>query len=71
MTGIVVSNKMTKALVVEVEAIKVSAKYGKRYKTKKKYPTACADSSKFRIGDKVEIVACRPISKTIKFKVVE
>jgi small subunit ribosomal protein S17 len=71
MTGIVTSNKMQKALVVTVYTTKLHKKYKKSYKTKKKYHVACFDSSKFKIGDSVEIVACRPISKTISFKVIE
>lgn len=71
MTGIVTSNKMTKALVVTVYTTKVHPKYSKRYKSRKKYAASCIDSSKFKVGDTVEIVPTRPISKTISFKVVE
>lgn len=70
MTGIVTSNKMQKALVVTVFTDKIHPKYNKRYKTKKKYHVSCEDSSKYGIGDKVEFVPSRPISKTIKFKIV-
>lgn len=71
MTGTIVSNKMTKALVVAVDNVKLHSKYHKRFKTRKKYSVACSDASKFNIGDKVEIAECKPVSKTIKFKVVE
>lgn len=71
MTGIVVSNKMTKALIVEVITPKMNTKYKKAVKSKKRYPVACEDSSKFTIGDKVEIESCRKISKTISFKIVQ
>lgn len=71
MTGIVSSNKMTNALVVTVFSTKVHAKYHKRYKSKKRYSVACSDSSKFKIGDSVEIISTKPVSKTIYFKVVE
>lgn len=71
MTGIVTSNKMDKALVVTVFTTKLNTKYNKRFKTKKKYHVACSDSSKFTVGDSVEFVATRPISKTIRFKVKE
>jgi small subunit ribosomal protein S17 len=71
MTGIVTSNKMMKALVVTVFTTKLHQKYNKRYKSKKSYAAACSDSSKFKVGDKVEIVSTKPISKTISFKVVE
>jgi small subunit ribosomal protein S17 len=71
MTGKVVSNKMTKALIVEVISSKMNEKYRKAVKVKKRYPVACSESSKFTIGDEVEIVSCRPVSKTISFKVKE
>lgn len=71
MTGIVVSNKMNKALVVEVTTSKLNEKYKKAYKSVKRYSVSCSDSSKFELGTKVEIKSCRPISKTISFVVVE
>lgn len=71
MTGIVKSAKMEKALVVEVSVSKTHPKYKKTYKAIKRYHVACSDSSKFEVGQSVEIVSCRPVSKTIKFKVVE
>jgi ribosomal protein S17 len=69
MTGKVKSNKMTKALVVEVYSSQMHAKYRKAFQTRKTYHVACEDSSKFEIGQTVEIVETRPLSKTIKHKV--
>jgi small subunit ribosomal protein S17 len=71
LTGTVASNKMQKALVVTVFTIKLDPKYHKRFKTQQKYHVACADSTKFSIGDSVQITTCRPVSKTISYKVVE
>jgi ribosomal protein S17 len=71
MLGKVVSNKMTKAIVVEVKRTAVHPKYGKRYIVKKKYAVACSDSTKFPVGHEVSFIACAPVSKTIKFKVEE
>lgn len=71
MTGIVKSNRMMKAVVVQVNDVKVHSKYHKRYKSRKSYPASCTDSAKFKPGQTVEIVPCRPVSKTIRFKVVE
>jgi small subunit ribosomal protein S17 len=71
MTGVVTSNKMTKALVVAVYNTAVHPKYHKRHKVRRKFKATCLDSSKFEVGQTVEIVSCRPISKTISFKVVE
>ena len=70
MTGTVTSNKMNKALVVTVFTTKIHPKYKKRFKTKKKYHVACEDSSQFEIGSAVEIIECRPVSKTIRHKVL-
>lgn len=62
---------MDKALIVTVFSVQLHPKYHKRFKTKKKYAVACADASKYAVGDKVEIESCKPVSKTISFKVVE
>jgi ribosomal protein S17 len=69
MTGIVSSNKMTKAIVVTVFSTKVHTKYNKRFKTKKRYTVACEDASLFILGQPIEIIETRPLSKTIRFKV--
>lgn len=71
MTGTITSNKMTKAVVVQVVRTVVHPKYQKRFKVRSKFSAACSDSSKFTIGQEVEIVETRPISKTITHKVVD
>lgn len=70
LNGVVKSNKMTKAIIVQVDFTKTNVKYNKKYKAKKNYSVACEDSSKFAIGDSVTITSCKPVSKNIKFKVV-
>lgn len=67
--GTVVSNKMKNTLVVEVERIKGHPKYKKRYKVHKKYK-AHYETGEFKIGDKVLIEECRPISKDKKWRIV-
>jgi small subunit ribosomal protein S17 len=71
MTGEIVSNKMKNALVVIVYSMQMHPKYKKPFKKKKKYHVACPNSSDFEVGQKVEIIETRPISKTIRWKVVE
>jgi ribosomal protein S17 len=71
MKGVVVSNKMEKALVVAVYTTKTHKKYNKQYKSRKKYLARCSDSSKFVKGQEVEINPTRPLSKNIKMIVVE
>lgn len=60
--GIVVSDKMQKTVVVEVETIKEHPKYKRRYKTHKKYK-AHDQNQEYHIGDKVLIQETKPISK--------
>lgn len=71
MIGTITSNKMQKALTVVVYTTKLHPKYKKRFKTKKSYAVACVDSAQFQIGQNVEIIPSIPVSKTIRFKVVE
>lgn len=67
--GVVVSDKMNKTVVVAVESFKTHPKYRKKYKATKKYK-AHDEENKYKIGDTVEIVPCRPISKDKSYKVV-
>lgn len=67
--GIVVSDKMDKTVVVAVDDFKTHAKYKKKYKSTKRYK-AHDESNKYKTGDSVEIVPCRPMSKDKKYKVV-
>jgi len=66
--GTVVSDKMEKTVVVEVERMFHHPRYGKRIKKYKKYQAH--DGLGVRIGQRVEIEECRPISKEKKFRVV-
>lgn len=67
--GQVVSDKMEKTVVVKVETIKEHPKYKKRYKSHKKYK---AHNSKLglKVGDRVVIRECTPISKDKKWEVI-
>jgi small subunit ribosomal protein S17 len=69
MTGIVVSNKMLKTVVVRVDARKRHPKYKKAYTVTKKYK-AHVEEGEYKVGDKVVIESCRPISKEKRFKVI-
>jgi len=70
LTGIVTSDKMQKTVVVKVERIKEHPKYKKRFKVHKKYK-AHVESGEYKIGDRVTIEECRPISKDKRWKVVK
>jgi len=69
LTGVVVSDKMQKTVVVKVERIKEHPKYKRRYKSHKKYK-AHDQNQEYHIGDKVVIEETKPISKDKKWKVV-
>jgi small subunit ribosomal protein S17 len=67
--GVVVSDKMSKTVVVMVDSLKTHAKYKKKYKSTKKYK-AHDEEGKYKFGDTVEIVPCKPMSKDKCYKVV-
>jgi len=67
--GTVVSDKMDKTIVVLIERIKEHAQYKKRYRVSKKYK-AHDSENKYKIGDKVSIQECKPISKDKKWIVL-
>ncbi len=67
--GVVVSDKMQKTLVVKVATIKQDKKYKKKYTSSKKYKAHYIQGD-FKIGDKVIIEECKPISKDKKWKVI-
>ena len=69
LSGVVVSDKMDKTIVVKVDRYVKHPKYQKYYTISKKYK-AHDEENKHKIGDKVEIMETRPISKDKKFKVV-
>jgi small subunit ribosomal protein S17 len=67
--GTVVSNKMQKTVVVEVKRTFQHPKYGKVITRGKKY-YAHNDAKPLQIGDEVEIVETRPMSKLKRWRVV-
>ncbi len=68
--GTVISNKMQKTVVVEVERLKEHPKYKRRYRVHKKYK-AHDEKGEFKVGDRVVIEECRPISKEKKWRVIK
>lgn len=67
--GIVVSDKMTKTVVVRVDSKKRHPKYHKSYRVSKKFK-AHDENSEYHVGDKVVIESIRPMSKEKTFKVI-
>jgi len=68
--GVVVSNKMTKTVVVKVERRVADRKYGKIVMKAEKYK-AHDETQQCQIGDKVRMVETRPMSKDKRWRVVE
>ncbi|MDP1629159.1 MAG: 30S ribosomal protein S17 [bacterium] len=68
--GTIVSDRMNKTRVVEVERVKKHPRYLKRFKVSKKYK-AHDENNEYKVGDKVLIQECRPMSKDKKWRIVE
>ena len=68
--GVVVSNKMTKTVVVKVERRVPDRKYGKIVKKAEKFKAHDEDQA-CNPGDKVRMVETRPMSKDKRWRVVE
>lgn len=60
--GIVVSDKMNKTVVVEVESVIEHPKYKRRYKSHKRYK-AHDEKQEYHTGDAVLIEETKPMSK--------
>lgn len=67
--GIVESDKMEKSVSVRVTRHAMHALYGKRTVTSKKF-IAHDENNEARVGDKVLIEECRPLSRTKHWKIV-
>ena len=70
LTGIVVSDKPNKTITVLVERKYSHPLLKKVIKVRKKY-NVHDENNKYKNGDKVTIVECKPYSKNKKFKVME
>ena len=68
--GVVVSDKEDKTIKVMIERKYQHPLFKKVVKSKKKY-SAHDKYNKFKVGDKVSIIECRPYSKNKKFEVLE
>lgn len=68
--GRVVSDKMDKTIVVQIDTQKRHPVYGKRMKYSKKYK-AHDENNSAKLGDIVNIMETRPLSATKHFRLVE
>ena len=69
LSGTVVSDKMKDTVVVSVERYEKHPKYGKFIKRRKKFK-AHDTGNTAKIGDKVQIIETRPISKDKHFRLI-
>ena len=69
LSGVVVSDKMKDTIVVLVERFVKNEKYQKYLTLRKRYKVHDAGNTK-KVGDKVTIESCRPMSRHKFFKVV-
>lgn len=67
-SGTVVSAKMPKTLVVKVWRTKTNKKYQKQFKVSKHYKVHL-ESGEYAVGDKVDFVECRPLSRDKRWRV--
>ena len=67
--GKIISGKMAKTVVVEVERYRIHPLYKKRMKIKKKYHVD--DALGAQEGEEVIFGETKPISKTKKWKIIE
>ena len=70
LVGIVSSDKRDKTITVSIENRETHPLYRKQYTKTRKY-TAHDEKNEARLGDKVEIAPCRPLSKTKSFRLVK
>lgn len=67
--GVVVSDKMKKTVVVEVNRLRKHPKYKKYFKITKRFK-AHDENNTYHIGNKVVIQETKPISKDKRFRVL-
>jgi len=69
-SGVVVSNKMNKTIVVSIERFVKHPMVGKTIRKSKKLYVH-DEENKAKIGDKVVVMETRPLSKTKRWRLLE
>ncbi|MBR3256219.1 30S ribosomal protein S17 [Candidatus Saccharibacteria bacterium] len=67
--GIVTSDQRDKTITVSITSRETHPLYRKQYTKTRKY-TAHDEKNQAKLGDRVEITMCRPMSKTKAYKLV-
>lgn len=68
--GVVISDKMNKTRVVRVEEYKLHPKIKKYVKKTKKFKIH-DEQNESKVGDVVQFISCRPISKEKSFRLLK
>lgn len=68
-SGVVVSDKMNKTVIVRVDRVRVHPKYKKRYTASKRYKVH-DEKGQHKEGDKVVFIECRPLSRDKRWRVI-
>jgi len=68
--GIVKSDKMMKTIVVAIETMKLHPLY-KKYVKRLKKVKAHDENNDAKIGDRVRVIECRPLSREKRWRLVE
>jgi len=68
-SGVVVSNKNDKTIIVKIETVKVHPKYKKRHVVSRRYKVH-DEKNQYKTGDKVVFIECRPLSRDKRWRVL-
>ena len=68
--GIVVSDKMDKTVVIQVQTLVKHPLYGKVMKRTKKFKVH-DENNECKIGDRIRVMETRPLSKDKRWRLVE
>jgi small subunit ribosomal protein S17 len=69
--GVVSTVKMNKTVIVERNYLRFEKKYERYEKRSARYASHASPCMELKVGDRVKIMECRPISKTVSFAVIE
>ena len=67
--GVVVSSAMDKTIVVKIDRVRIHSLYKKRFTVTEKFKVH-DERNQFKVGDVVDFVECRPLSKDKKWQVL-
>jgi small subunit ribosomal protein S11e len=71
MRGIVHSNKMKRSIIIRRNYLHFVQKYQRYMKRHKNFAVHCSPAFEPKLGDEVIVGQCRPLSKTVRYNVLE